>query len=153
MTIRRHIDIAAINIDYGYFLDATEKAPEGVFEQAKKIAEFIGDHATEFLAAGMDVQRLAVDNGDGIREIECLMFDMLRRKNPNSEIEEAMGLGRVLAAAPHDPSGLSGSKQWIITGLTRDRDFLRSVRIAATPVEELTGSDLIEAAIGGGHGA
>ena len=133
-----------LNKDFASFRYACEEAPEGVFEQAKEIREMIGNLADQFVeqarALGLDVC-----NCDGIHHVEATMFDQLRRKNPNSEIEGAIGLGRALEDAPHDPMGLHGSKQAILAGLTRDRDFIRSM----TPVELLSGDALLDAAIGG----
>lgn len=98
MTIRRNLNLAAINDDYSDFLTATEHAPAGTFEQAKMIAEFIGNTVDDLIINGRE-RGLNICNCDGIREIEVLIFSMLSNKNPDSEIEAARGLGADLREA------------------------------------------------------
>lgn len=127
MTIRRAINVAAANEDYMCFEEAVGNAPEGMFNQSRAIKYEVGEACDDFLRA-MTIRGLATCNGDGIREIEVMMFDMIRRENPTSEIEQAIGLGRVLRDAPNDRLALHGSKQDIIARLVRDRDFLNEMK-------------------------
>jgi hypothetical protein len=120
MTIRSSINASAINRDFQHFETACESAPLGTFDQAKDIGQMIGEQCDAFLAAAK-AMGLDVCNCDGIREIECMMFAMLREKNPDSQIEQGIGLGQTLNMHPE-------SADRVITGLVRDRDFLASVK-------------------------
>lgn len=122
MTIRSHIDLRQPNYDYGHFLLGVENAPDGMFLQAKKIAEMIGDMADDLIHQTRRNQ-LSICNADGIREIEVMVFELLRKKNPTSEIESCMGLGRTLDEYPE-------SRDRVIGGLIRDRDCLQRIRDA-----------------------
>lgn len=122
MTIRRHVDLSAINADYTLFLDGCDAAPDGMFLQAKDIRDRVIGYGVDELARTAKASDVVTCSCDGIREIEVLMFDMLRRMNPSSEIEGAMGLGRSLADS--DAEG----RARIIAGLVRDRDFVASMR-------------------------
>lgn len=92
MTIRRHVDLAAINSDYSDFLDGVEIAKAGVVPIAQNVADLIGDAADGIIREARALG-LEVCNCDGIREIEILIFDMLLRKNPDSEIATAITIG------------------------------------------------------------
>ena len=128
MTIRRHVDLSSINEDFMCFEVACSEAPEGMFLQAREIRDrVLGYSADEFLRVTKS-NGLETDNCDGIREVEALMFDLVRKKNPDSEIEAAIGLGRVLRDAPSDRMRLHGSKEAILDRLQRDRDFINSTR-------------------------
>ena len=98
MTIRRNLNLAAINDDFMDFEKACDLAPDGVLQQAKDIRAFIGEQADQLLS---HAQRSGIKtcNCDGIREIEVLIFDMIRRKNPDSQIERAVGIGGDLREA------------------------------------------------------
>lgn len=115
MTIRRNLNLATINDDYGDFLTTTERAPAGTYEGAKMIASFIGNVVDALIKDGR-ASGLKVCNCDGIREIEVLIFDMLRTQNPDSEIEKAIGLGDALRNAD------CGEMDKIITELEYARD-------------------------------
>lgn len=126
MTIRRHVNIAELNEDFMAFEEACSEAPQGMFQQARAVRDqVLGYSADEFLRVARSAD-IEVCNSDGIREIETMMFDMLRRMNPGSEIDMAIYLGRALRLAPDDRMALYGSKQDIIARLKRDRDFLAS---------------------------
>lgn len=126
MTIRRSVDLSAINRDYTLFLDGCEAAPEGMFLQAKDVRDRIIGYGVDELLRTAKASGLETCACDGIREIEILMFDMLRRMNPTSEIEGAMGLGRALTDADEE------GRARIIAGLVRDRDFVASMRATAS---------------------
>lgn len=126
MTIRRNANIAAANSDYGSFLTGVEAAPAGVLVQAQTIADLIGDMANDLIRRARE-EDLNVCNGDAIREIEAMTFSMLWDKNPNSEIETAVGLGRTLESYPE-------SATRVLAGLRRDRDFLANFRPPAAEI-------------------
>ena len=92
MTIRRNVNIAAINSTYGQFLDGVETAKAGVVPIAQNVADMIGD-AVDGILREARVLGLEACNCDGIREIEVMIFDMLLRKNPNSQITAAIEIG------------------------------------------------------------
>lgn len=96
MTIRSHIDAQEANRLYMAFEEGCANAPDGTFERSIAIRDRIGYHCDEFLS-GMKALNVSVCNCDGIREIEVLMFDMLRRKNPGGgPIMEAVAFGLAL---------------------------------------------------------
>jgi len=123
MTIRRSVDLAAINAEYTLFLDGCEAAPDRMFLQAKDIRDRVIGYCADEIVRVARASDIVACPCDGIREIEILMFDMVRRMNPVSEIEGAIGLGRSLEAAVDDDSRRS-----IVSGLVRDRDFVESMR-------------------------
>ena len=92
MTIRRNVNIATINNTYGQFLEGVDAAKAGVLPVAQNVADMIGDAANGILreARGLGLETC---NCDGIREIEALIFEMLLRKNPNSQITAAIEIG------------------------------------------------------------
>lgn len=98
MTIRRNLNLAAIDSDYCDFLTATEYAPSGTYDEAKMIASFIGNTVDALITDGRR-SGLNICGCDKIREIEILIFDMLRTKNPDSQIEKAISLGDALRNA------------------------------------------------------
>lgn len=108
-----------LNKDFASFRYACEEAPEGTYLQAKDIRRLIGDLADALIRKGRDLG-LEVDTCDGIHNVEATMFDMLRQKNPDSQIEQAIGFGRTITDFPEQ-------KERIIAGLVRDRDFLLSL--------------------------
>lgn len=122
MTIRRHVDVAAINADYTLFLDACEAAPEGLFDRSKDIRDrVLGYGVDEFarVASGLGLKTCPCD---GIREVEAMLFDMLRRLNPDDEIESAIGFGKALEATE-----TADGRRDLVARLERDRDFVRSM--------------------------
>ena len=93
MTIRRNVDIAAINSDYGYFLTAvSDQNIPPAYDIFVQIMEEIGNSVDDFLRH-CRFQNLETCNGDGIREIECLMFDMIRKKNPHLDFAQVIAVG------------------------------------------------------------
>lgn len=98
MTIRSSIDAQEANRLYMAFEEGCDNAPAGALDQAIAIRDRIGYLCDEFLA-GMKALDLAVCNCDGIREVEVLMFDMLRRKNPTGQIPAMIAFGIALQEA------------------------------------------------------
>lgn len=123
MTIRSSVNIRAINESYMAFEEACDRAPEGTFEWSKDLRQDIGETCDAFLAL-MRSKGVETCNCDGIREIEVMLFAMLRDKNPDSEIQSAIGLGETL----RDPA-FDGES--IIRGLERDRDAIAQLAEAA----------------------
>lgn len=125
MTIRRHVDLAAINTDYTHFLTGCETAPSGMFGRALDVRDRIIGYCVDEIDRTARAAGLESCVSDGIREIEILMFDMLRTKNPLGEIAGATAFGRALEEA-EDPD----ARQRIIEALERDRDFVPPDRSA-----------------------
>jgi hypothetical protein len=159
MTIRRSVNIAEINKDFTYFLDGCENAPDGMFTQALDIRDrVLGYTADEFLRVATAAD-LMTCNSDGIREIEAMMFAMLREKNPNSQIEQTIGLGKALEHAGSEGSAVT--KQDILDRLVSDRNFVQSQRqadvdalldaVCEIPVEHRNLEDLTGRAVASGH--
>jgi hypothetical protein len=92
MTIRRNVDLAAINSTYTDFLDGVEIAKAGVVPVAQNVADMIGD-AVDGIFRETRALGLKACNCDGLREIEALIFDMLLSQNPDSEIATAILIG------------------------------------------------------------
>lgn len=96
MTIRSNINARRANDLYTAFEEGCANAPIGTLEKSIEVRDRIGYVCDEFLD-GMKKLDVTTCNCDGIREIEVLMFDMLRRQNPGpGPIMEAIGFGRAL---------------------------------------------------------
>jgi len=130
MTIRSNVNLRALNTDFTYFLDACEAAPEGVFEEAKNIRDRVLGYSADELLRVCKSNDIGACNCDGIREVEIIMFDMVRRMNPDSQIESAIGFGREITQFPN-------ARERVIAGLIRDRDFVRSFNVQEGPSVEL----------------
>lgn len=116
MTIRRSVNIDAMNSDYTAFEEGVDSAPEGLFSFARNLKFEIGEACDDYLRA-MTRIGAKVCNCDGIREIEVMMFAMIRDRNPDSEITQVVGFGRTLRDA--DPFDRSS----IIRRVERDKGF------------------------------
>ncbi|UIS25273.1 hypothetical protein [Erythrobacter phage vB_EliS-L02] len=125
MTIRRNLNVGEIAEDYNNFRTAMDEAPSGLFEATRAMFRSLDDGVGDLLK-GFDADGLVYDNCDQIFEIEALLFDMLRRKNPilQSEIASAIGLGETLSTASREV------RERVLAGLERDRDFLASLKKA-----------------------
>lgn len=79
----------------------------------------------EGIARGQD---LRVHFCDFTREVEALLFDMMRRENPEfaGEIEQMIALGQQFEMYPE-------SAKVAVANIERDRDFLRSQGIQPHP--------------------
>lgn len=129
MTIRSNVNIRAANDDYGHFLTGVEAAPAGVLVQGQTIADLIGDMANGIIRRARE-EDLKVCNCDGIREIEALVFAMLRDKNPDSEIETAIGLGRTLTDFPN-------IAEQVMAILRSDPDYTDKLKLVGHNYEEI----------------
>jgi len=100
MTIRRNVNIAAINDDFMAFERGLEVAPAGVaLMKGNDIRDRVLGYSADMFLASAKRNELTTCNCDGIREIEALMFDMLRWQNPECGIDELIALGRAEEAA------------------------------------------------------
>lgn len=117
MTIRSHIDAREANRLYTAFEEGCANAPEGTFERALLIRDIIGNMCDSFLT---DMKELGVGvcNCDGIREIEVLMFDMLRRKNDAGQIPAMIAFGLALQEQTYQHD-----RDTIINRVRRDGNF------------------------------
>lgn len=95
MTIRRNVDLNAINQRYSAFEDGINAARRPTFDRPLEIAQFIAEQADTFLKEARALG-LKTCNCDGIREIEALMFDMIDRMNEDCDIEEAVQRGLMI---------------------------------------------------------
>ena len=107
---------------YNDFRYGCEKAPEGTFIIGKRIMTLLSDMMDGMEAPAKDAGFI-VSNADRAFEIEATMFDMLYEENPlyQGEIDQLVGLGETLHRAD------CATMDRIITGLERDRDFIRSL--------------------------
>lgn len=117
MTIRTNIDAREANRLYTAFDEGCSNAPAGTFEKAIAIRNQIGDLCDEFLES-MKGLGVSVCNCDGIREIEVLMFDMLRRKNESGQIPAMIGFGLALQECSYQMD-----RDTIINRVRRDGNF------------------------------
>lgn len=117
MTIRPHIDAREANRLYTAFEEGCANAPAGTFERAIAIRDRIGYLCDEFLD-GMKELDVSVCNCDGIREIEVLMFDMLRRKNDAGQIPAMIAFGLALQEQTYQHD-----RDTIINRVRRDGNF------------------------------
>jgi hypothetical protein len=95
MTIRRNVNIAAINDDFMAFERGLSAAPAGFdLNKAEDIRDRVLGYSADTFLAVAKRNGLKTCNCDGIREIEALMFDMIRRQNPDCGIESLIAIGR-----------------------------------------------------------
>lgn len=120
MTIRSNIDAREANRLYMAFEAACDNAPAGTMIRAKEIRASIGEACDAFLAS-MKALNVSACNCDGIREIEALMFDNIRRKNTTGVVPAAIGFGLALLET-EDPA----DQTTIINRVRRDGDFWAS---------------------------
>jgi hypothetical protein len=111
MSIRSHIDAQALNHAWTAFEQCAEDAPEGAYEQAKAIAQVVGLCANHLIKELREIG-LGANNGDGLREVEAVIYGYIKNSNPDACVfptaegfGEAMGgvaRERVLAQAAHN---------------------------------------------------
>lgn len=102
MTIRRNVDLNAINRDYDAFQFALSELPRPAFPFARRVQEVVTTSIDE-LEIVASVQEVRIDRCDRIRELEALTFDMIRYTNYDSEIEQVIKIG-------HDLDGKSPAR-------------------------------------------
>jgi hypothetical protein len=86
MTIRRSVDIAAINRDLDNFKAGLEVMSPGAFTRALTLDEAI-EMMLDDIEQSARVYDLKSDKCDAFREVHALLFDMMRRANPELENE------------------------------------------------------------------
>lgn len=123
MTIRRNIDASALNEQYMAFEEACTYAPEGTYELAKSIWMEVGAACDELIRRIGAIDGAAISNSDGIREIEVMIFDAIRRESKSFEIESAIGLGTALR---YPPEFGNNDRTSILHRVERDGKFLAS---------------------------
>jgi hypothetical protein len=130
MTIRRNVDIAALNTHFGNFEECIENAPAGTYEDEKLIRHLIGDCADR-LMEGLKALGLDTPNCDQIREVEAVMYGYVRDANPLN-VAAAEGFGMAMDGP---------ARERVIAGAIRDRDFLsetmRRIEDDDTPLDVL----------------
>lgn len=95
MTIRRNVDINAINRDYSDFREALESLPGSLFLFSRRVLTIV-DETIDGLELQASIREVPIDRCDRIREVEALTFDMIRRTNPDGEIDQVIQIGRDL---------------------------------------------------------
>ncbi|USN14078.1 hypothetical protein KABACHOK_02420 [Brevundimonas phage vB_BpoS-Kabachok] len=82
MTIRTCINARDLNSQLENLEACAENAPEGAYEDAKALSAFFGEtfqHLRgELLALG-----LMLDNSDGYREFEAVLYGLIKDSNPD----------------------------------------------------------------------
>jgi hypothetical protein len=119
MTIRRCIDASDLSRAMGLFEDGVNAAPEGCYEDAKKLSAifsevfvFLKDRLTE-----ADIG-LKLPNNDLYREFEAVMYGMIRDGNPDATMFPS---GEGLGAALEGPAA-----ERVMAQMISNRDFLRA---------------------------
>lgn len=103
MTIRRSVDISSMNRDYSAFHTALDYCPVEEFMLSHHIGNFVVSTMDD-LESNSRFYGVAIDNCDMIREVEALIFDMVRRKNKLVEVEKLIRLGHMLDDVPGNPN-------------------------------------------------
>jgi hypothetical protein len=116
MSIRSHIDAQALNHAWTAFERCAEDAPEGAYEQAKAIAQVVGLCANHLIKELREIG-LGANNGDGLREVEAVIYGYIKNSNPDAEVfPMAEGFGSAMV-------GEAGER--VLAQAVRDRDFLQ----------------------------
>jgi hypothetical protein len=97
-----------------------EEAPEGTYEDSKKLAEFVGEMSNTLLRGLRDLG-LKVCNDDRLREVEAVIYGYIKEANPEAYfLIVAEGFGEHI-----DGAAAARIKQQA----ARDRDALRSLGV------------------------
>lgn len=101
MTIRRNVDLSYMSSRLTNAQAAVDTTPSGTFARVPMILDFIGEKLDEFIREARE-QGINVCNSDGAREIEALVFEMIRSNASNDarEIALAIKLGELLTDFP-----------------------------------------------------
>lgn len=83
MTIRSSIDARALNRQLENLEACAENAPEGAYQQAKDLSTFFGD-TFRHLQSELAAQGLMLDNADGYREFEAVLYGLIKASNPEA---------------------------------------------------------------------
>lgn len=97
------------------FKACASDAPEGTYEEAKKLNEIIGS-ACDQLMRDIRAMGLRADNCDLVYGLEAAMYDYVKRSNPDNvmfPVSEGFG------SAMDTPA-----RERVIANAKRDRDFL-----------------------------
>lgn len=108
MTIRRSVDISSINRDYSAFHTALDYCPVEEFTLSHNIENFVVSTMDD-LESNSRFYGVAIDTCDMIREVEALIFDMVRRKNELVEVEKLIRLGHMIHDFPGNPKKIAAS--------------------------------------------
>ncbi len=116
MTIRRNVNIDALNDRYNYLERCAEKAPDGTYALSKATVETIGEIADDIMRR-VRALGLRANNCDGIREVEAVIYGYVADANPDSELRVGEGFGEHV-------DGPAGER--VLAQAVRDRDFIRN---------------------------
>lgn len=122
MTIRRNVNIADINKDYSAFMVALDELPSGMFLFSRSVQKMVSDTLDD-LELYATIAEVPLDRCDRIREVEALMFDMIRQTNTGSDIEQVIQIGNLLDTLEGE------ERRRVLTGCTDayERFLLRRV--------------------------
>lgn len=99
------------------FKQCADEAPEGCYEEAKRLNRVIGGACTSLMQEIRGLE-LKADTCDLIFVVEAAIYDYVRRSNPDAT---------VFAAAEGFGSSLIGpARERVLAQALSDRDFLRS---------------------------
>lgn len=100
------------------FKSCAENAPEGTYEEAKKLNDVIGNAVDDLMGAIKDLG-LKADNCDRAFELEAAIYDYVKRSNPESTIfPVSEGFGSSMDTP---------ARERVIAQAESNRDFLRSI--------------------------
>lgn len=98
------------------FKRCAEDAPEGTYEDAKRLNEVIGD-AMDGLMREIRAMGLKADACDRAFELEAMVYDYVRQSNPDSALfHTAEGFGSTMAG---------DARERVLAQARQNRDFLR----------------------------
>jgi hypothetical protein len=121
MTIRNSVNISKLNDEMSNYQACAEQAPKGTYEDVKEtwfaLNEIFGDLFTALKDAGFKVNPC-----DGFREIEVLIYGMLKEANPDKWVRFAVGEG----FGSHMGTD---TEELVLENTTRDRDFIRQHKL------------------------
>lgn len=125
MTIRTALPCPAK--DYSNFRDGLEAAPAGLFEASRNLADAV-ERAMDEIDLIAATSSLRTDRCDQAFEFETIVWDYLRRCNPEIEgdVQAVIGLGETLSEATPEV------RQRILDGLRRDERFLAKLAAIET---------------------
>ncbi len=116
MTIRTHIDAAALNKAWTAFEQCASEAPKETYEQAKTVAQVVWRCANSLIEELSEIGMRA-DNCDGIREVEAVIYGYIKNANPDAAVfPMAEGFGEAMDGE---------ARERVLAQTVRDRDFLQ----------------------------
>ena len=124
MTIRRSINAAELSEQLGNLEECATMAPAGTYQDAKDLSGFFSDLFTH-IQGELKAMGLKTPNGDQYREVEAVLYGMIKDYNPDSTtFSVSEGFGRAMNMG-------DAVANRVIANAKRDIEFLRSVGVVA----------------------